>query len=477
MKHLYTGVCSSLVLFSLLFTGCTKKKDMEISDKFRSNVPENIQLLERTNKSLTIAWDIISGATSYTVQLLEDSESQDPLFFYTASKDEDYYEFTNLSSKSSYYARVRANFPYSATSDWAYLLNNGEIARIIPSYGIVEPDFEIPFIKSINSSSSTITAEWSFTGFDESDTEISDSYLLELYNDEAGQNLHISWVVSGLFDPSTASLPKPLRFTFAGLQPSKDYYLKVKNLTKSLESPVKKLSTTPAAPVAATSPSQSGDILISQDFSKFIHGGDIAFEAAAYTVGSAAGRAALVPASGPNPVDATLGQATCNLSTEFNVFDGGNVTTTYTAAAGMDNWGKNGNTSTRPGYIKIGGSKAIAALYTPTLSNIPAGKSVTVRFKVCIYSEGQNYYCDNVLVQAVEGATFSAKGAISNAASVTVKDAATVSVSDARKQFKEYTVTLNNITNSSRIVFSSDPAGVSGNTTRFLLDDIIVSIK
>src|SRR5690606_31080032 len=128
----------------------------------------------------------------------------------------------------------------------------------------------------IYSSTSTITAEWSFTGFEDQDAEISDSYSLFLYSDAEGSDLVISWEdVKGLFAASTTSSPKPLRFTFTGLQPDKSYYLKVLNLTKDLESNLQELNTTPALPSAVPNPQNSGDVVLSQDFSKFLHGGDI----------------------------------------------------------------------------------------------------------------------------------------------------------------------------------------------------------
>jgi Fibronectin type III domain. len=93
---------------------------MKISDKYRKSVPLNVTLLDHTNKSLTIAWDFIPEATSYTVQLLGSPDDEMPLHAYVASA-EDYYEFSNLEPRKGYYARVRANFPYSATSDWVYV--------------------------------------------------------------------------------------------------------------------------------------------------------------------------------------------------------------------------------------------------------------------------------------------------------------------------------------------------------------------
>src|SRR5690606_473301 len=262
-------------------------------------------------------------------------------------------------------------------------------ARIIPTYGIVDDDFEITFVKLVNASSSTITAEWSFTDFLDMDSEINNKFTLGLYKDEDCTDLYISWEnITGLFDPSTASLPKPLRFTFSGLNPNTEYFVKVKDETNNIESNVLKAKTLAAIAAPSSNPAKSGDILVSQDFSKFIHGGDILYKAAGYTVGSALGRSSWIPASGENPVKSDLGQNVCNLSTEFNVFDGGNVTTDYTTGTGMQNWGKSGNTSTRPGYIKIGGSGSVGILYTPKLTNAGSTTSVTVALKAAVYSEG-----------------------------------------------------------------------------------------
>jgi len=463
--------------FLCLIQGCKKDYDVQISDKHRSDIPQGVQLLDHTSKTLTVAWDYIDGATSYVVQLLATPDSENPLYSYV-THTEDYYIFSNLEPRKSYYARVRANFANSATSDWSYVTLNDQTAKIIPIYGMVDQSFEIPYFKIIDSSSSTITAEWSFTGFDNPDSELGDTYAIYLYNDAEGKDLEISWEeLSGLFATSTSASPKPLRFTFSGLTPDKNYYLKVVDKTTEQESPLRKTGTTPAIAAAVTNAQKSGDIALSQDFSKFVHGGDILFKAAGYTVGSAAGRASWSRASGANPVDEQLGQAPCNLTTEFNVFDGGNVTPEYTKGAGMEGWGKQGNTSTRPGYIKIGGSNALAALYTPELSNLAATSDLTVSFKAGVYNEGGIDYCDQILVQAVRGAEFNAKGAISNSDKVDVLAAELVNIQEAKEGFKSFSVDLKNIPKDARIVFSSDPAGVAGNKTRFLLDDVKVQIK
>lgn len=461
--------------YVLSFTSC-EDRETDISDAHMNDVAENVFLLEHSNSSITVAWDFIKGATSYTVQLLESADSDYPAYMYTTST-EDYYEFSNLGKRKSYYARVRANFPYSATSKWEYVMNGNQPARIIPAYGIVAEDYEMNYINCLTSTSSTLTIEWSFTDFQEADAETKNTYTLEVFNDEACSDLYISWEnISGLFAPSTDASPKPLRFTFTGLEADKDHYIRVTDITNNEISNVVKLRTATAGPSTVSNPKNVGDIIIAQDFSKFIHGGDILYSAAGYTVGSAAGRAEWVKAIGKNPVNSTLGQATCNLTTEFNVFDGGNVLPAYTEGTGMKDWGKSGNTSTRPGYIKIGGSKAVGILYTPELSTLSANATVTITFKAAIYTETGVSYCEDIVVETVEGAQFSAKGAITNQASVTVSNTKIVPITDATGKFVEYTVTFPNVTPASRIAFSSNPAKTADNKTRFLLDDIVVKI-
>lgn len=454
-----------LLLLTLVASSCDYDRETAISTAHENHFPTNVELLEYTPGSITVAWDFVEGATSYTVQLLNASDSDYPLVTYTTT-DEDYYQFTGLSRRENYYARVRANFPYSAVSRWSYLMDGEQSARIMTAYGIVDPDFEITEVKLMASSSSTLTVAWSFTDFLEMESEIANTFTLELFNDEACTDLYISWeeIPSSLFNTTT----RPLRFTFSGLDAANDYYVRVNDVTTGLQSRAYKFTTGAAAPAVG------GDVILSQDFSKFIHGGDIVYEAAGYTVGSAKGRASWEKATGSNPVDNEKGQATCNTSAEFNVFDGGNVTAAYTEGVGMKDWGKNGNTSTRPGYIKMGGSKAGATLYTPVLATLTGSTTLKVRFRAAIYKEGATSYCDDVLVQVVEGATFSAKGAISNMSAATIVSEKRVSILEADGDFATFEVELSGVTPTSRIAFASDYASASANKTRFLLDDIVI---
>lgn len=460
-KNIFLFLC--LLAYSLIgMSSCDNDRETTISTIHENDVPTNVELMEYTNTSITVAWDFVEGATSYTVQLLSNVDSDYPQHMYTTSTD-DYYEFTGLSPRGNYYARVRANFPYSATSKWVYVMNEDEYARIMPAYGIVNGDFEIVEVQLIAKSSSTLTVGWSFTDFLDMASEINNTFSLELFNDEACEDLYISWEdIKGLF---SASL---LRFTFTGLEPGKDYYARVTDATANTQTRAYKLTTDVAAPAVG------GNVILSQDFSNFIHGGDQLYTAAGYTVGTAAGRATWEKAAGKNPVDATKGQAACAVSTEFNVFDGGNVTVAYTEGAGMKDWGKNGNTSTRPGYIKIGGGSAGATLYTPQLSSLSETSTVTVSFKAAIYKEGSTGYCEDIVIQVVDGAEFNAKGGITNFSSVTVREEKKISILEADSDFESYEVTLTNVTPESRIAFSSDYTRTGDNKTRFFLDNIVI---
>lgn len=480
MKNINLTLIFAISVFLSLFLGsCGEDQDMTISDKQKDNVPEEVQLLEYSDNSVTLAWDFVKNATSYTVQILEDPQSEYPLQYYTTST-EDYYQFTKLNKNASYYLRVRANYPYSATSDWVYLMNGDKKARFVPRYGIVSEDFEIPMVKLVNSSTSTLTLTWSVSLFDNLAEEYKNNFTLGLYEDKACTNLVVSWDVAGseFFTEST------VRFTFSGLDPGKSYFFKAKDLTLDKETLIYEFKTKSALPIVVATPTQKGDIILSQDFGNFIHGGDILFEAAGYTVAAASGsitgegRKVWSKATGENPVDAAMGRAICaKTAGEFNVFDGGSITTAYTAAAGVGGWGKSGNTSTRPGYMKLGGgSGGLATLYSPELKSLTSESTITVRFKAAIYIENGTQYCEDIVVRSVKKAVFSDKGAISNEASIEVSNETIVPITDAVGDFKEYKVVLKGVSPDSRISFGSNPNKASANKTRFLLDDIVIEL-
>ena len=478
MKKSIIYILFALFSFSaaVSLTAC-KDDGVEISDAYKSKTPKNVKLLEYGNKSLTICWDFVRGATSYTVQLVDGDMNPVSEALCMTTADIDYHEFTDLPTDRIYYGRVRANYPYSATSDWVYVTEHDKPAMLMASVGILDLD---PQLKLHAASGSTLTFEWSYT--DDKATDAARSYNVELFRDEACTDLYVSWLADGKLSSGkgifTALAGYPvLRYTFSGLDPETTYYARITNLSfANIQTPVVAGTTTQAGPkAAANTPAKAGDIVLAQDFSAFIHGGDIVNSAAGYNAVSGTDfRKTWEKAEGVNP-QADGDRPLCNWATEFHIHTGG-TSAEYVEALGMKGWGSSGNTSTRPGYIKCGGgSGGIGILYTPQLTALPANTTVKVSFSASAYAEGENVYGSDIVVEAVEGAEFGSNNVVSKKGTAFVSK--TVDISSAVGRFETYTVTLEGLTPASRIAFSSNPAQAGANKTRFLLDDIVVTCE
>ena len=478
MKKSIIYILFALFSFSaaVSLTAC-KDDGVEISDAYKSKTPKNEKLLEYGNKSLTICWDFVRGATSYTVQLVDGDMNPVSEALCMTTADIDYHEFTDLPTDRIYYGRVRANYPYSATSDWVYVTEHDKPAMLMASVGILDLD---PQLKLHAASGSTLTFEWSYT--DDKATDAARSYNVELFRDEACTDLYVSWLADGKLSSGkgifTALAGYPVvRYTFSGLDPETTYYARITNLSfADIQTPVVAGTTAQAGPkAAANTPAKAGDIVLAQDFSAFIHGGDIVNSAAGYNAVSGTDfRKTWEKAEGVNP-QADGDRPLCNWATEFHIHTGG-TSAEYVEALGMKGWGSSGNTSTRPGYIKCGGgSGGIGILYTPQLTALPANTTVKVSFSASAYAEGENVYGSDIIVEAVEGAEFGSNNVVSKKGTAFVSK--TVDISSAVGRFETYTVTLEGLTPASRIAFSSNPAQAGANKTRFLLDDIVVTCE
>lgn len=464
-------------LFSLSaavsLTAC-KDDGVEISGANKSKTPKNVKLLEYGATSLTICWDFIRGATSYTVQLVDGDMNPVSEALCKTTDAIDYHEFTDLAADRIYYGRVRANYPYSSTSDWVYVTANEQPAMLMASVGILELD---PKLTLNAATGSTLTYEWSYT--EDAATDATRLYNIELFRDEACSELHVSWLADGKLASDkgifTALAGYPVvRFTFSGLDPETTYYARVTNASfGNIMTPVVAGTTAKAGPKASqNNPAQAGDIVLAQDFAAFIHGGDIVRSAAGYNaVSGTEFRKTWEPATGENP-QADGDRPVCNWTTEFNVFTGG-TSAEYIESVGMKGWGLSGNTSTRPGYIKCGGGGGgIGILYTPELAALPKNTTVTVSFSASAYAEGENVYGSDIVVEAIEGAEFGSNNSVSKKGTAVASKV--VDISSAVGRFETFTVTLDGLSPTSRIAFSSNPAQAGANKTRYLLDDIVV---
>ena len=174
MKKSIIYILFALFSFSaaVSLTAC-KDDGVEISDAYKSKTPKNVKLLEYGNKSLTICWDFVRGATSYTVQLVDGDMNPVSEALCMTTADIDYHEFTDLPTDRIYYGRVRANYPYSATSDWVYVTEHDKPAMLMASVGILDLD---PQLKLHAASGSTLTFEWSYTDDKATDAATTSSF-------------------------------------------------------------------------------------------------------------------------------------------------------------------------------------------------------------------------------------------------------------------------------------------------------------
>lgn len=458
---------------ALMLTSC-KDDGVEISQDYRSMTPKNVKLLEYGETSLTICWNFVRGATSYTVQLVDGEMNPISEALCMTTADIDYHEFTDLAADAIYFARVRANYPYSATSDWVYVASEDEPAMLMAAVGVLKVAPELTLHAA---TSSTLTFAWSFTG--DAAADAARSYKIELFRDEACSQLCVSWIADGKLTSGkgvfTALADYPVvRFTFSGLTPETTYYARVINLSLgNIATPLLAAATCKAGPEAtANMPAQPGDVVLAEDFARFIHGGDVVNSAAGYNaVSGTEFRKTWEIAAGENP-QAEGDRPVCNWATEFHIHTGG-TSAEYVESLGMKDWGSSGNISTRPGYIKCGGGNGgIGILYTPSLETLPVNSTVRVNFSASAYAENDKVYGSDIVVMAVEGAEFGANNVVSNKGTTIASK--TVDISSSVGKFGTYSVTLEGLSPTSRIAFSSNPAQAADNKTRYLIDDIVV---
>ena len=473
-KFLNISLAAIAVCSAGLLSSC-QKDELYGQEEFLSHVPENVALEEFSETSFTISWDYVNGATSYTVQLVDMDENPTEGTIYTTT-DESAHAFSFSQDEidkgtvnTVWYARVRANFPRNNYSNWVYVTydDSDERAVLITGLGKVRITPELTVLKA---TSSSLTYEWSFT--EDAASDAADSYELCLYSDEACENLVVGWTINGddgIFSTGAGDL---VRFTFSGLDAATTYYAKVRNTSLGGVISSAVAGTTSAAGPAVTATeagsAKVGDVIVSEEFAKVYHGGDVANCAAAYwLMNENEYRSTNVKASGMDTEGCAPTKFTAN---EFDVFDGGGVTSEYTQGTGLSEWAHVANAAGRSGYIKLGAGSANASLWTPELQALPAGAStVKVSFSAKNYSEradGSSADPGKLIVSAVTGAEISDKRVASGG--TVIAQSAEIDITGAATEFQTFEVTLQNVTPDSRI-------SIGTVEKRALIDNIVVT--
>lgn len=289
---------------------------------------------------------------------------------------------------------------------------------------------------------------------------------MKLYSDAECKDLVVGWNASNVFGITAGNR---FRFTFSGLAPATTYYVCVDDKTNDFFSDPLAYATAAAGPQAgATTPgsAKAGDILLAEDFSRVIHGGDIANFAAGYYPPSS-NRGTYAAASGDNPSGFSATRCTAN---EFDVFSGGGVAAPYTEGTGLAAWGKSGNIAGRPGYVKMGARKCgRLALHPRTDRPARCGDRQGALLGTGLQREIRRFgrRCRENPRQGRPRRRARRKGR--HHRTVTEVSAADpVDISAAKARFREFEATLTNVTPDCRIVISTSEK-------RALLDNVVVT--
>lgn len=325
--------------------------------------------------------------------------------------------------------------------------------------------------------------------------DITKEYKVAIFSDEQCSKLvYSAAIIKGekLFNMSTC----PPRFIFSGLTPQTDYYVHIYNLTDSKQT-IEPLKVTTDRSVAASKSfayTKPGDIVLFENFGSFIYGGDITARASGV---SRDDRGTLTSFEGADlkgeialdwEADGISGPSAAYIPSAANIEMGlFNTLVGLIDDMGVKDWGwiggkdgaDGGSVSARPGYAKIGTSGNRSFIVTPMLSGIPAGTNakVTVRFKAAPYGDvGKdiNVAEKDIIVKVLNGTSIASNNKISYT-SEGEKKALTLD-GEHSSDWKEYSVTLNNVQSTSRIAIGGNRASAT-DTNRFLLDDVTVIVE
>ena len=382
------------------------------------------------------------------------------------------------------------------------ILNNGFDTT---STQLVEADLTLELekspimVKQVFASDSTVAIGWSteeknlpYIGelFPNSaadyTTDIAKTFKVALYKDADCKNLFVS--VDNI-PGSTFTNVRPPRFVFTGLTPATEYYAMVYNTTDNKQSltPLKVATVAASADkskvVSGAGAAKTGDLVVYENFSGLLYAGEISARAAGVSRSDRSTLTSIVKLAGDIKLSDT-GYIIASATTEIGLF---NTLKGILDDMGIDKWGwiggKSGATGgsicARPGYVKIGTTANCSFICTPTINAIPSDCTATLKvvFKAAPYGDANKLTIDEaekvIAVKALAGATLGSDYLVSYK-SVAAEQTLTLE-GDKNIDWKEYTVTLNDVPSGSSIAIGGGLSATS--TNRFLLDDVRVYVE
>ena len=341
-----------------------------------------------------------------------------------------------------------------------------------------------PEIKALAVSSGTATVSWSITNFASASRDILEDWSVGIYNDEGCTDLRVSWDLGDMFRAPEGNIlsiggPFSPRFIFSGLEASKDYYVKAwyTDRPEYTSKPLKISTPASEAVTMATGPAKAGDVILCEDFSELVWGGDMQSRAWGYSDENRGNATALNSAIGANPV----GKKTIDgfehkfylthPTVEMGLF---NTLMKSVGKTRLAEWSSisedksDGKVCARPGNIKLGASNKTGGIVTPALSALEGKALLKVTFKGCPYMELVN---DPLTASVMVISTTEENTA-------TIKDYSVVSSKDItfspELEWKEYSCEIL-ADPTDRIAISSRRTSGTGQQ-RLLIDDIKIEV-
>ena len=408
--------------------------------------------------------------------------------YYTITTNKNIYKFCKKPTK-----KFEPGFVYTFPLDISKFelvdseeeLTDGKYCKLFSENGVK--------VAQVRATDSTISIGWCCTthnidyigdielyGAADYSTEMTKNYKVALYSDSECQNLVVSVnnIPGSLFTDNLV----PPRFAFTGLTPATTYYAKVFNNTDSTESKAIEVATIASAEdknAIVTNNAKAGDLIIFENFAGLIYGGELSARASGVSRSDRSTLTEVAPVTGEINASDT-GFISVHAGTEIGLF---NTLKGIVDDFGLQDWGyiapANSCICARAGFIKLGTNGKRAAICTPELNAIPAGKAATVRvmFRAAPYGDYNKSSINSderyLAIRALVDPTCSSYNVTYTTEACTPKY---ITLSGTNiTMWEECEVTLTNVPSGGRISIGGGHEETV--TNRFLLDDIRVYVE
>lgn len=324
-------------------------------------------------------------------------------------------------------------------------------------------------------SSSTLTYTWT-EGVSDAD-DAAKPYTITLYKDEAGTDEVVSYSIPAGSSCWKGNRP---RFVFSGLKPSTSYWLKVIDTDgeEGVESDLIGATTSPFNIVEPSSVEATvGDVILAEDFGEMLWGADETSGAAGYDVAE----------EGLAYNTDTGLSFSCREAARFVATTGQYAQRSLTAQskakkeAGVRiaKWaqGQYARIYIGPGYLFLSTKSYGTHIITPSLDNIPEGKTATV--KVTVHAAGYaSGYEAAFAVQHEKSFYLVGSGNQTNKNTLDLEsNVATITYKGGISQVDEFSVTLTGLVKGDRIAFGPTSEKTQANSNMMLISDMTVQIE